>query len=245
MIPIGDNLPTRRVTWMNYLIIGATVAVWFFVQGAGADPRLLATTVCNLGLVPGELTHRAPLGLGVPLGPGMACVVDDYAINWLTPLISVFLHGSWGHLIGNMLFLAVFGNNIEDAMGHWRYLMFYLTCGVAAAAAHVLSSPASPVPTVGASGAISGVMGAYLLLYPTARIRMLFFIFVAQVRAWIVLIYWFLLQLFQGLAELGPVRPDVSGGVAVWAHVGGFVTGLLLVGFFTRRKPVARPSVVR
>src|SRR5580704_17932802 len=153
MIPIGDNLPTRRVAWMNYLIIGVTVAVWLFVQGGGTDPNRLAATVCDLGLVPGELTHLAHVGSSVPLAPRMACVVDNDAINWLTPLISIFLHGSWGHIIGNMLFLAVFGNNIEDAMGHRRYLAFYLVCGVAAGVAHIISSPASPVPTVGASGA--------------------------------------------------------------------------------------------
>ena len=241
MIPIGDNLPTRRVAWMNYLIIAVTVAVWIFVQGAGMDPRRLAATVCDLGMVPGELTHRAVLGTAIPLGSGMACVVDHDTINWFTPIISMFLHGSWGHILGNMLFLAVFGNNIEDAMGHGRYLVFYLLCGLVAAMAHIASAPASPVPTVGASGAISGVMGAYLLLYPTARIRMLFFVFVARIWAWVVLIYWFLLQLFQGLAELGPVRPDVSGGVAVWAHVGGFVTGLLLIKLFENQRLVARP----
>ena len=154
----------------------------------------------------GRVDASAHFGAAVPLAPGMACIVDRNPINWLTPLISIFLHGSWGHIIGNMLFLAVFGDNIEDAMGHGRYLAFYLVCGLAAGTAHIVSSPASPVPTVGASGAISGVMGAYLVLYPRANIRMLFFIFVANIRAWLVLIYWFLLQLFQGLGELGPVR---------------------------------------
>jgi membrane associated rhomboid family serine protease len=240
MIPIGDDLPTRRVAWMNYLIIFATVVVWIVVQGAGADPRQLAATVCDLGMIPGELTHRAALGTSIPLGSGMVCVVDNDPINWATPIISIFLHGSWGHIIGNMLFLWVFGNNIEDSMGHLRYLGFYLLCGVVAAAAHIASSPASPIPTVGASGAISGVMGAYLVLYPNSRIRMLFFIFVAHIRAWIVLIYWFLIQLAQGLAEAGPMRPDVSSGVAVWAHVGGFVTGLLLIKFFENPVLVAR-----
>ena len=245
MIPIGDDLPTRRVAWMNYLIIAVTLAVWVMIQGAGMDSRLLAKTVCDLGMVPGEITHRAALGTALLLGSGMACVVDNEAINILTPLISIFLHGSWGHILGNMLFLWVFGSNIEDAMGPFRYLAFYLLCGLAAAAAHIVSSPASPVPTVGASGAISGIMGAYLLLYPTARIRMFFFIFVLRIPAWLVLIYWFLLQLSQGLAALSPVRPDVSGGVAFWAHVGGFVTGLLLIKLFETRPPVARPFRAR
>jgi len=241
MIPIGDDLPTRRRVWMNYLIITATVATWFLVQGAGSDPMRLAATVCDLGLVPGELTHRAPLGLGVPIGAGMACVVDNNPINWLTPVISIFLHGGWGHLLGNMLFLWVFGDNVEDAIGPFHYLVFYIVCGVAAAAAHILSGPGSPIPTVGASGAISGVMGAYLLLYPTAKVRMLFFIFVARVQAWIVLVYWFLLQLSQGLAQMDMLNAQSSGGVAVWAHVGGFVAGLVLVKTFEDR-PVARPT---
>ncbi|MEO6866284.1 MAG: rhomboid family intramembrane serine protease [Gemmatimonadaceae bacterium] len=228
---------------MNYLIIGATIAVWILVQGAGQDPVQLATTVCNLGMVPGELTHAAPIGLAVPLGSGLACVVDNDAINILTPLISIFLHGSWTHLLGNMLFLWVFGRGIEDTMGHGRYLAFYLICGVAAGLAQIASDPASPVPTVGASGAISGVMGAFLLLYPNVRVKMFFFIILADVRAWIVLIYWFLLQLFEGLMTVGPMRSEVSGGVAVWAHVGGFVAGLLLIKFFTSRGAVAAPLV--
>ena len=241
MIPLGDELPTRSVPWVNYLIIATCFAVWVLVQGAGLNPIQLASTVCDLGLVPGEITHAAPLGAAVPLGNGMACVVDNSAINILTPLISMFLHGGWGHILGNMLFLWVFGDNIEDAMGHGRYLVFYLLCGLVAATAHIVSSPGSPVPTVGASGAISGVMGAYLVLYPNVRVRMFFLIFFARVRAWIVLVYWFLLQLFEGVSQLGPMRPDVSSGVAVWAHVGGFVTGLLLVKAFTARRAVARP----
>ena len=224
---------------MNYLIILATIAVWVSVQGAGLNPVVLATTVCNLGMVPGELTHMDPIGLGVPLGSGMACIVDNNAINILTPLIAIFLHGSWTHLLGNMLFLWVFGRNIEDRMGHGRYLTFYLICGVAAALAQVVSAPASPVPTVGASGAISGVMGAFLVLYPNVRVKMFFFIILADVRAWLVLIYWFLLQLFEGLATAGTMRNEFSGGVAVWAHVGGFVAGIVLIRLFTRRGAVA------
>ncbi|HEY5085997.1 MAG TPA: rhomboid family intramembrane serine protease [Gemmatimonadaceae bacterium] len=228
---------------MNYAIILVTVAVWIQIQGAGQDAVKLATTVCDFGMVPGELTHLAPLGLAVPLGQGLACVVDNDPINILTPLFSIFLHGSWTHLLGNMLFLWVFGRNIEDTMGHGRYLAFYLTCGIVACIAQIASSPGSPVPTVGASGAISGVMGAFLLLYPNVRVKMFFFIILADVRAWIVLIYWFLLQLFEGLATVGPMGSEVSGGVAVWAHVGGFVAGVLLIKRFTSRGAVAAPVV--
>lgn len=241
MIPVGTSLPTRRTAWMNYAIIIVTVAVWVQVQGAGADPLRLATTVCSYGMVPGELTHAAPVGLAIPLGRGLACVVDNDPINILTPLFSIFLHGSWMHLLGNMLFLWVFGRNIEDTMGHGRYLAFYLICGIVACLAQIASDPASPVPTVGASGAISGVMGAFLLLYPNVRVKMFFFIVIADIRAWMVLIYWFLLQVFEGLATVGPMRTEVSSGVAVWAHVGGFLTGLVLIKFFTSRGAVAVP----
>ena len=243
MIPVGTSLPTRRIAWMNYAIILVTIAVWVFVQGGGADPVRLATTVCNFGMVPGELTHAAPVGFAVPLGPGLACVVDNDPINILTPLFSIFLHGSWMHLLGNMLFLWVFGRGIEDTMGHGRYLAFYLICGLVACLAQIASDPGSPVPTVGASGAISGVMGAFLLLYPNVRVKMFFFIILVNVRAWLVLIYWFLLQVFEGLATVGPMRSEVSGGVAVWAHVGGFLTGLVLIKFFTSRGAVAVPVV--
>jgi membrane associated rhomboid family serine protease len=243
MIPVGTNLPTRRAPWMTYLIIAVSIAVWIFVQGAGQDPVLLATTVCNFGMVPGELTHLAPVGLTVPLGYGMGCAVDHNAINILTPIFSIFLHGSWAHVLGNMLFLWVFGRDIEDTMGHGAFLGFYLLCGVVACAAQILSSPASPVPTVGASGAISGIMGAFLLLYPNVRVKMFFFIVLVNIRAWMVLIYWFLLQLFEGLATAGSVGAEVSGGVAVWAHVGGFVTGVLLITRFTTRRVVAPPVV--
>src|SRR5689334_3463835 len=139
---------------MTYLIIIVNLLVWILVQGAGLNEVQLATSVCNLGMVPGEITHLARLGTGVPLGNGMACIIDNESINILTPLISMFMHGSWMHILGNMLFFWVFGNNIEDSMGSARFLIFYLICGLVAATSHILVSPASPVPTVGASGAI-------------------------------------------------------------------------------------------
>jgi membrane associated rhomboid family serine protease len=142
-----------------------------------------------------------------------------------------------------MLFLWVFGRDIEDTMGHFSFLGFYLLCGIVACLAQIASSPGSPVPTVGASGAISGIMGAFLLLYPNVRVKMFFFIILVNIRAWIVLIYWFLLQLFEGIATAGMVGSQVSGGVAVWAHVGGFVTGVLLINRFTSRRVVAPPVV--
>jgi membrane associated rhomboid family serine protease len=233
-----------RTPVMTYAIIAANVLVWFFFQGAGFDEPVLAASVCNFGLVPGELTHLARIGTAIPLGDGMACVVDDQAINIFTPLLSLFLHGSWMHLLGNMLYFWVFGNNIEDSMGSARFLLFYLICGLAAGAAHILVSPASPVPTVGASGAISGIMGAYLILYPRIRVRMYFPpIFVFHMRAWFVLILWFAIQLLSAWPELSSMRPEVSSGVAFWAHVGGFVAGVLLVKVFENRKLVAQRAV--
>jgi len=228
---------------MTYLILATLVGVWVFVQGAGVNEVQLATSICNLGLVPGEITHIARLGTGVPLGNGMACIVDNDPINLLTPLISMFLHGGWLHLLGNCLFFWVFGNNIEDRMGHVRFLVFYLICGLVASAAQILSQPASPVPTVGASGAISGILGAYLMLYPRVRVRMLLLFFIVSFPAWAVLLWWFGWQLLSALPGLMEVRPDVSSGVAVWAHIGGFVTGLILVKLFENPNLVARRSV--
>jgi membrane associated rhomboid family serine protease len=243
MIPLSDNLPTLRKPVMTYTLLGITWAVWFLVQGGGFDVARLAASVCELGLVPGELTHLAALGTAVPLGGGMACVVDNQPINLLTPLTSMFLHGSWMHILGNSLFFWVFGNNVEDSMGRARFLVFYVLCGLAAAATQVFMHPASPVPMVGASGAISGVMGAYLLLYPRARVNMLFifiiFFKVFPIPAWLVLLWWFAFQLVAGVPEVTGMRPDVANGVAVWAHVGGFVAGLLLIKLFENEDYVA------
>lgn len=249
MIPLSDENPTLHTPVMTWVLLGAMFTVWLVVQGGGMNDRTLAASVCNLGLVPGELTHRAPVGQWVPLGRGMACVVDRDPINILTPLTSMFLHGGWGHILGNAIFFWVFGNNIEDSMGPVRFLVFYLICGLAAAASQVMIDPASPVPTVGASGAISGVMGAYLVLYPRVRVNMLFifviFFRVFAIPAWIVLIWWFGVQVLTGLPQLSPIRPDISGGVAVWAHVGGFITGMLLIKLFERPRLVEERNAIR
>jgi membrane associated rhomboid family serine protease len=232
---------------MTYAILAALVGTWVFVQGAGLNEQQLAASICDLGMVPGEITHQAAIGTAVPLGDGMACVVDNQPINAFTPLISMFLHGGWFHLLGNCLFFWVFGNNIEDSMGHFRFLVFYLICGLAAAATHIVMQASSPVPTVGASGAISGILGAYLVLYPRVRVRMLFifivFFKVIPIPAWAVLLWWFAWQVISALPEMSTVRPEVSSGVAVWAHIGGFVTGLILVKLFENPNLVARRSL--
>lgn len=232
---------------MTWFILGAMFVVWFVVQRGGLDPISLAISICNYGLVPGELTHRAALGFQVPLGHGLACVVDNERINYVTPLTSMFLHGGWGHILGNAIFFWVFGNNVEDSMGPGRFLVFYIVCGLLAAATHVMLSPSSPVPTVGASGAISGILGGYLVLYPRVRVNMLFifiiFFKVIALPAWLVLIWWFGVQVFS--AYLSPMQPDVSAGIAVWAHIGGFVAGALLVKLFENKTLVAKRNAIR
>lgn len=245
MLPLSDEHSNIRTPVMTYAIIAANIVSWFYFQGAGLNEPQLAASVCNYGLVPGEITQMARLGTAIPLGDGMACVVDNEAINTFTPLTSLFLHGSWTHLLGNMLYFWVFGNNIEDSMGSMRFLFFYLICGIAASAAHVFIQPGSPVPTVGASGAISGIMGAYLILYPSVRVRMFFPpFFIFRIRAWLVLIWWFGMQLLSALPEMSSMRPEVSSGVAFWAHLGGFITGVLLVKLFENSRLVAQRSIV-
>lgn len=244
MIPISDDNPTLHTPWMTWAILLAIFGTWVFVQGAGFNDRQLAASVCNLGMVPAELLHTRPLGMGVPIGQDMACVIDNEFINRFTPITSMFLHGSWGHILGNALFFYVFGNNIEDSMGPWRFLVFYLLCGVIAAGVHVLTAQTSPVPTVGASGAISGILGAYLVLYPKARVNILFFfvifIRVIPVPAWMALLWWFGWQVVSALPQLSPLNPAITGGVAVWAHIGGFVAGVVLIKLFENPVLVAK-----
>jgi membrane associated rhomboid family serine protease len=236
MFPYRDDNPTLSTSIVTLLLIGANVAVWILVQGMGRDPQL-ARSVCELGLIPGEYLGRVLPGTTVPLSPNAECVLG-VARHWYTPLTSMFLHGGWFHLIGNMWFLWLFGNNVEDSMGHLRYLVFYLLCGLAAAATQTFISPDSILPMVGASGAISGVMGAYIVLYPRVRVHMLIFLFIFITRivvpAYLMLGYWFLLQLLGGSAARG------EGGVAFWAHVGGFVAGAVLISVFKDQELVRR-----
>jgi membrane associated rhomboid family serine protease len=233
MFPYRDELRTLRVPVVTIALIAASALVWVFVQGAGA-PQPLLKSVCDLGLIPGELTGAVPPGTSFPLGDGWACVTESgrHASHLLT---SMFLHGSWMHLLGNMWFLGLFGSRVEDAMTRPRFLALYLLGGLAAAFAQVAASPASGAPMVGASGAIGAVMGAYLVLHPKTRVYALvplgFLITSIALPAWTMLLYWAGLQLLSGLASIG----DVSGtGVAFWAHVGGFSAGMLLARPFRR-----------
>ena len=236
MFPLRDENPTELIPFVTFLIILVNVAVWFFVQGAGTLP-LFAESLCQYGAIPGEITGAIPAGTEIGLGPGASCRTGGSGLGSL--VTSMFMHGGWMHLIGNMWFLWVFGNNIEDSMGHVRYAIFYLLTGVLAAGAHILTDPAGAIPTVGASGAISGVMGAYIVLYPRVRVQTLIFLViyirVVPLPAWVLLAYWFFLQVAGGSAALG----GEGGGVAFWAHVGGFVAGVLFVKLFEKRKLVA------
>jgi membrane associated rhomboid family serine protease len=217
------------------VLIALNVLVWVFVQGAGTTVAL-ARSVCELGLIPGELTLAVAPGTPFPMGEGMVCLTDPgrQTSNVIT---SMFLHGSWMHLLGNMWFLWLFGNNIEDSMTRPRFVAFYLLSGLTAALAQVIADPASSVPMVGASGAISGVMGAYLVLFPRVRVYTMvplgFLLHSMALPAWVMLIYWAFLQFFGGVTS---IASEQGGGVAFWAHLGGFVAGVVLVKVFERRE---------
>lgn len=230
MFPLRDENPTELIPFVTVILIVVNVVVWIVVQGAGVGEPFLES-LCAFGAIPGEITGQIASGTGVQLGARHSCQIGG--LSGATVLTSIFLHGSWMHLIGNMWFLWVFGNNIEDSMGHARYLIFYLICGALAAAAHLASAPGSPIPTVGASGAISGIMGAYLVLYPRVRVFTLFFfvifIRVIPIPAWVMLLWWFGLQVLSGSVLVGS-----GGGVAFWAHVGGFVAGVVLIKLFAK-----------
>src|SRR6266581_4196100 len=209
VLPYKDENPTELTPLVTVGIIVINVLAWLFVQGAGA-PEPLARSVCQLGLIPGEVLHTVPPGTTVPLGEGLRCVLTADA-NWWTLVTSMFMHGGWLHLIGNMWFLWVFGNNIEDSMGHTRFVVFYLLCGVAAAATQMIVDTGSRVPMVGASGAISGVMGAYIVLYPRVRVHTLitlgFFFTTVTLPAYVILGYWLLLIKLFANAEYLERRP--------------------------------------
>jgi membrane associated rhomboid family serine protease len=218
MIPIRDQIPTRRVPFVNYLLIAANIVVFIFQWLAGSDQEAL---VYQFALVPAQVTA------GLDLGD----IADIFT--------SMFMHGGLAHIAGNMLYLWIFGDNVEDAMGHGKYLLFYLTGGVVASLAHILTNSGSQIPTVGASGAIAAVLGAYLILYPQSRVQTIiplgYFMRITVVPASIVLGLWFVLQLFSGFLSLG--GPDV-GGVAFWAHIGGFLVGVVLAKLLaSRRRP--------
>jgi membrane associated rhomboid family serine protease len=237
VFPYHDENATVRTAIVTLGLVVTCVLVWVLVQGAGAT-NPLAASVCNFGLIPGELTQSLPAGVGFRMTRELVCLTDP-GPQYVNVLTSMFLHGGWMHLIGNMWFLWLFGNNIEDSMTRPRFVLFYLLCGLAAAMAQVVADPASRVPMVGASGAISGVMGGYLVLFPRVRVFTMvplgFFITNLALPAWVMLIYWMLLQFLGGLGSIGAA----GGGVAFWAHIGGFVAGVILVKIFARSDRVS------
>lgn len=230
MFPLRDDNPTVHNTVATFAIIGLNIASWILIQGVGQNPTL-AKSICQFGLIPGEFMGIAQEGASIPLGNGLYCLTEAHR-NWFSPITSMFMHGGWLHLIFNMWFLFIFGDNVEDAMGTFRFVIFYLLCGLGAVAVQLISNPSAVIPMVGASGAIGGIMGGYAFLYPKAPVHMLiffgFFITRIVVPAYFMLGYWFLLQLLSAVPTIG----KTTGGVAFWAHVGGFVTGILLVNFF-------------
>jgi membrane associated rhomboid family serine protease len=236
VFPYHDENQTQRTPVVTALLIAACVLMWILVQGAGSEMSL-AASVCNLGLIPGELTASLAPGTQFPMGDRLVCLTDPgrQAGNLIT---SMFLHGSWMHLLGNMWFLWLFGNNIEDSMTRPRFVAFYLLCGLAAAFAQVMADPSSEIPMVGASGAISGVMGAYLVLFPRVRVFTIvplgFFLQTLALPAWMMLIYWAFLQIAGGVTSIGAE----GGGVAFWAHLGGFIAGVVLIKVFEKRDRV-------
>jgi membrane associated rhomboid family serine protease len=229
MFPLRDDNPTEMFPLVTLALIAACAWVWWTVQGAGLSEETLVESICALGAIPAEVTGSVARG-------EMPCRFGGF--TWQALLSSMFLHGSWLHLVGNMWFLWVFGNNVEDSMGHLRFLLFYVLAGLVAAASHVITDPASAIPMVGASGAISAIMGAYLVLYPLARVHTLFvfviFVRVVPMPAWIMLGYWIFIQLVSSA-----VTPAGGGGVAYAAHIGGFAAGLVLIFLFRNPKLVS------
>jgi len=221
MLPLRDVNPTRHFPLMTVILI--TINVLVFIYELILGPQLEGF-VQSWAIIPYEITH------GVDLPP--ASIQPIY----LTLITAMFLHGGFVHIAGNMLFLWIFGNNIEDAMGSLRFLVFYLLCGLAAAFAQIAVGPNSDVPNIGASGAIAGVLGAYLLLFPRAEVQTLvflgFFVRLVRLPALLFLGLWFVLQLFSGVAGLGM---EATGGVAWFAHIGGFIAGIVLINLFRRR----------
>jgi len=222
MIPFRDNIPSRSFPIITIAIILANVFVFLYELGLG---RSLQPFIMQYGVVPAAVFRW----------PQSDLPFASVALPFLT---SMFLHGGWLHLIGNMWYLWIFGDNVEDRLGHFAYLIFYLLCGLGAGIVHTILNYQTVVPSVGASGAIAGVLGAYVVSYPRARVLTLvpifIFIQIIEIPAVILLGLWFILQFFSGAASLATTSAG-AGGVAWWAHVGGFVIGIILVGLFPRK----------
>ena len=234
MIPFSDpSEPNRIFPWMNLSLIAANFVVFFYELSLQAQSTGTLNSFFNhYALVPCEYTNHCRIISGTP---------QPFEVTLIT---SMFLHAGWLHILGNMLYLFVFGDNIENSMGHIRYLFFYLLCGLGANGLEIVTSVGSHLPGLGASGAIAGVLAAYLVLYPTSRVGTLipigFIFFPVRLPAWVLIGFWFALQLIDGLVTLSSKTTDVSGGVAYWAHVGGFISGLILVWLFRHPERVGQ-----
>jgi membrane associated rhomboid family serine protease len=229
MIPLRDDQPRYSTPYVTYFLIGLNLLIFFFESML--DPVGLNALVSQFAAVP---AHLSAFLAGSSRYSLLAVILPFFT--------SMFLHGSLMHVVGNMWFLYIFGDNIEDYLGHFQYLVFYLLAGFIAMAAQVIVDPYSRVPTLGASGAIAGVLGAYFILYPRARVLTWFFMFVLYIPAWIMLGYWFVLQFFSGAVTALAYEGHSVGGVAFWAHVGGFIAGIVMIKLFPprpRRYPYA------
>jgi membrane associated rhomboid family serine protease len=227
MFPIKDDQPRYSTPYVNWFLIGLNILVYFFQWSQMmTDPHGAEQLARTYGEVPAHLAAF--------LAGSHRYTPEQVVLPFFT---SMFLHASWMHVLGNMWFLYIFGDNVEDYLGHFTYLVFYLLCGLIAMATQVAVNPQSSVPTVGASGAIAGVLGAYFILYPRARVLTWFFVFVMYLPAWIVLGEWFVLNFLSGAQTLSVARGGRdAGGVAFWAHIGGFLAGLVMVKLFPERR---------
>ena len=230
MLPLKDDQPSYSTPYVNWFLIGLNILIFLFQ--ATLDPRSSKLLAQQFGEVP---SHLAAFVAG-----SHRYTLPQVVLPFFT---SMFLHGGWAHVLGNMWFLYIFGDNVEDYLGHFKYLVFYLMSGLIAMGTQVAIYPHSNVPTIGASGAIAGVLGAYFVLYPRARVLTWFFVFIIYIPAWFVLGEWFVMQFLYGTASLSAAQAGRDlGGVAFWAHVGGFVAGMLMIKLFperSRRSPYA------
>jgi membrane associated rhomboid family serine protease len=230
MLPLKDDQPSYSTPYINWFLIALNILIFLFQ--ATLDPRSSELLDRQFGEVPAHLAAF--------LAGSHRYTVPQVVLPFFT---SMFLHGGWEHVLGNMWFLYIFGDNVEDYLGHFKYLVFYLMSGLIAMGTQVAINPHSTVPTIGASGAIAGVLGAYFILYPRARVLTWFFVFIVYIPAWFVLGEWFVMQFLYGTASLSAAQAGRDlGGIAFWAHVGGFVAGMVMIKVFperARRSPYA------
>jgi membrane associated rhomboid family serine protease len=271
VIPLRDDNPTRHVPVVTFVIIALNFAAFLFWEPTFGNQQQQQTFFFCNAEIPWEVSHQTTLGDGgaearqvladqLQESPAEAEKDQQFLAQhcgrkvwWQSVFVAMFLHGGWLHILGNMLFLWIFGNNVEDKLGRIVYPLFYLAAGVAATVAQLAISTNSIIPNLGASGAIAGVLGAYLVMFPKRRVLtliMLFFITWVYLPAWVVLGLWFVLQLFSGVGELG-TRVNSGGGVAFWAHIGGFAFGAVLATLFFPKErfgvepPPRRPDIRR